>query len=104
MSFCLHIDYNTGCVGENMQPQGMQAQGMPAQGMPMASDKDWTTLLILSILLGTLGVDRFYAGSIGLGILKLITFGGCGIWTLTDIIMIATGSFKDGNGLVVSSK
>ncbi len=87
-----------------MQPQGMQ-QGVPAQGMAMMeSDKDWTVLLILSILLGSLGVDRFYAGSIGLGILKLITFGGCGVWWLIDLIMIATGSFKDGNGLVVSSK
>ncbi|MED5257308.1 MAG: TM2 domain-containing protein, partial [Candidatus Thermoplasmatota archaeon] len=33
------------------------------------SDKDWTTLLILSVLLGGLGVDRFYAGHIGLGVL-----------------------------------
>lgn len=87
-----------------MQPQGMQAQGMQAQGMPMTSDKDWVTTLLLSILVGWLGADRFYAGSIGLGILKLITLGGCGIWGLIDIILIATGSFKDGNGLPIKSK
>ena len=67
-----------------------------------ASDKDWTVLLILSILLGGLGVDRFYAGSIGLGILKLLTGGGCGIWWLIDIIMIVTGGFKDGNGVPIT--
>ena len=66
------------------------------------SDKDWTTLLILSVLLGGLGVDRFYAGHIGLGVLKLLTIGGCGIWALIDIIMVATGKFTDADGLPLS--
>ena len=48
-----------------------------------ATDKDWTVLLILSIILGSLGVDHFYSGKIGTGILKLITFGGCGIWSVS---------------------
>jgi len=65
------------------------------------SDVDWTTLLILSILLGGLGVDRFYSGHVGLGVLKLITAGGCGVWALIDMIMIATGKFRDGDGLLV---
>ena len=65
------------------------------------SDKDWTTLLILSVLLGGLGVDRFYAGHIGLGVLKLLTIGGCGIWALIDIILVATGKFTDGDGLPI---
>ena len=60
--------------------------------------KSKTTALILSIFLGSLGVDRFYIGKIGTGILKLITFGGFGIWWLVDLIMIATGSFKDKQG------
>ncbi|HOB36219.1 MAG TPA: TM2 domain-containing protein [Candidatus Avimonas sp.] len=60
--------------------------------------KSKTTALILSIFLGSLGVDRFYVGKIGTGILKLITFGGFGIWWLVDLIMIATGSFKDKQG------
>lgn len=44
--------------------------------------------LILSIVLGIYGVDRFYKGDIGLGILKLITCGGCCIWYLIDIFNI----------------
>jgi TM2 domain-containing membrane protein YozV len=53
-------------------------------------NKQWITALLLSILLGSFGVDRFYMGYIGTGILKLITFGGFGIWWLIDLILIAT--------------
>lgn len=49
----------------------------------------WLLTLIMSILFGSLGVDRFIMGHIGLGILKLITLGGCGIWWLIDLILIA---------------
>ena len=64
--------------------------------------KSKTTALILSILVGELGVDRFYLGYVGLGILKLITAGGFGIWWLIDLILIATGKMtaKDGSELV----
>lgn len=63
--------------------------------------KSKTTALILSILLGELGIDRFYLGYTGLGILKLITCGGFGIWWLVDVISIATGKLtaKDGSEL-----
>ena len=50
--------------------------------------KKWIVALLLSIFLGILGIDRFYMGYIGLGILKLITMGGFGIWWLIDLILI----------------
>ncbi len=46
--------------------------------------KDPTTLLIISILLGAYGVDRFMLGDTGLGVAKLLTAGGCGIWAIID--------------------
>ncbi|MBF1471756.1 MAG: TM2 domain-containing protein [Prevotella pallens] len=49
---------------------------------------DPTIAIVLSILLGVLGIDRFYAGETGLGVGKLLTFGGCGIWWLIDIFLI----------------
>ena len=52
--------------------------------------RNYLVALLLSIFLGWLGVDRFYVNHIGLGILKLITCGGLGIWWLIDIIMFAT--------------
>jgi TM2 domain-containing membrane protein YozV len=50
--------------------------------------KDPTTSLIVSILAGGLGIDRFMIGDTGLGIGKLLTCGGLGIWTIIDWFMI----------------
>lgn len=54
----------------------------------MAQFKDPTLALILSILVGSLGIDRFYIGDVGLGVGKLLTCGGAYIWWLVDIFMI----------------
>ena len=51
--------------------------------------KDPTTLLLVSIFLGTLGIDRFMLGDIGMGVLKLLTLGCCGILTIVDWFTIS---------------
>ncbi|TDB81408.1 TM2 domain-containing protein [Micromonospora sp. KC721] len=65
---------------------------------PGSTQKSWVVALLLCFFIGVLGVHRFYVGKIGTGILQLITFGGLGVWTLIDLILILVGSFKDKQG------
>ncbi len=65
------------------------------------SESNWIAALLLCVFLGGLGVHRFYVGKVGTGILMLLTCGGCGIWTIIDLIIIATGSFTDSDGMVL---
>lgn len=58
--------------------------------------KDPTIVLILSIFLGSFGIDRFFIGDMGLGIGKLLTGGGCGVWTIVDWFLIM-GATKQKN-------
>ncbi len=71
-----------------------QAPVAPANQQP----KEFMVALLLSIFLGQFGIDRFYMGYVGLGILKLLTGGGCGIWWLIDVILIATDKLPDSQG------
>jgi|GEM_PF-1181657 TM2 domain-containing membrane protein YozV len=57
-------------------------------------ERNYLTALLLSIFLGCLGVDRFYVNHIGLGLLKLFTFGGFFVWWIIDIIMFATKNVR----------
>jgi hypothetical protein len=84
-----------------MAPGGMQGGMMPPGGpgqMMAPGSKSWMTTLLLCAFAGTFGAHRFYVGKMGSGIGQLLTFGGCGIWTLIDLIMILTNKFTDAEG------
>ncbi|BDX52967.1 hypothetical protein JPM7_5740 [Metamycoplasma equirhinis] len=66
------------------------------------SNKSRTVLSILSFFFGGWGVDRFYAGRIGLGVAKLLTLGGLGIWALIDFILALCGVQKDSEGNAIN--
>ncbi|MCI2958400.1 TM2 domain-containing protein [Agromyces atrinae] len=65
---------------------------------PAVTLKSFYATWLLSILLGTLGADRFYLGKIGTGALKLVTLGGFGVWTLIDIALVLSGMTRDKAG------
>lgn len=69
-----------------------QPQHYPAPAHPQ---KSFVTTWLLSLLLGALGVDRFYLGKVGTGLLKLFTFGGLGVWALIDLVIILSGGMTD---------
>jgi TM2 domain-containing membrane protein YozV len=68
------------------------------------SDKDLSVAVGLSVTLGWLGVDRFYLGYSVLGVLKLLTFGGFLVWWIIDIVLLLTGTMKDGEGRALRSR
>jgi len=73
-------------------------QGYSPTGDVASSDKSFLVTWIFALFLGFFGVDRFYLGKVGTGILKLITFGGFGIWVLVDLILVLTGTQRDKQG------
>jgi TM2 domain-containing membrane protein YozV len=82
----------------NQGPSGMSPFGAPQQDLTIYSEKSRGTAFLLGFFGGVFGLDRFYAGHMGLGVLKLISCGGFGFWALIDLFLIAMGSFTDSDG------
>ncbi len=77
-----------------------QPQSKVTKANTMQSEKDrnqWVALL-LAFFFGAIGVHRIYLGYIGIGIIQLLTLGGCGIWALVDFIRIILGDLRPKNG------
>jgi TM2 domain-containing membrane protein YozV len=62
--------------------------------------KSWVVTLLLALIpvTGIIGLHRFYTGHIGIGILQVLTAGGCGIWWLIDVLLILLDSYRDSDG------
>ena len=67
-------------------------------------DTSYIVTALLSLFVGYLGVDRFYVGKVGTGLLKLFTLGGIGVWWIIDLILIYTGSFTDKAGMKLEGR
>jgi len=65
------------------------------------SQANWWTTLLLSFFFGWLGADRFYLSSPVLGLLKLCSGGGLGLWWLADLILLCANRMRDDNGGIV---
>ena len=73
-----------------------RTKAQPNPNLPATKNK--LTAILLAIFTGGFGVDRFYLGYTGLGVVKLLTAGGFGIWSLIDLIRICTGSLRPADG------
>jgi hypothetical protein len=92
--FCYNCRAETAPNASICMKCGVSLKGRAVEG----EGKDWLTTLLLCFFLGCFGVHRFYTGHTGIGVVQLLTLGGCGIWVLIDFIIIIVGNFRDAQG------
>src|SRR5712692_9875567 len=72
--------------------------GEPPRPPGSVSERSRGVALGLAIVGGMFGLHRFYTGRVQSGVLMCLTLGGCGIWYLYDVVVLAAGDFTDGEG------
>lgn len=80
-------------------PSGYPQYSPPPGPLSDTGDKSFVVAWLLSLFLGAFGVDRFYLGKVGTGLLKLFTCGGAGLWWLIDLVMVLVDGTRDARGL-----
>jgi TM2 domain-containing membrane protein YozV len=74
-----------------------------AQATDVATgDRSYLLTWLFALLLGSLGVDRFYLGKARTAVVKLVTLGGFGVWTIIDLVLVLTGVQRDRDGLALT--
>lgn len=70
----------------------------PIKTKTFPRQRHFLAVFFISFMWGTFGADRFYLGKVWTGLLKLLTFGGLGIWVIVDLILVMGGSMHDKQG------
>ena len=72
---------------------------VPLELQEQVSSRRWVSAVRISLFAGGLGADRFDLGDRWLGLLKLVTFGGLGLWAFADFISLLNDNLRDADGL-----
>ncbi len=106
-SFCHACGAKTNALAEMCIKCGARLGKKASVATGEVSEKSRLTTTLLCILpawaVGVAGIHRFYLGKIGTGIAMLITLGGLGVWTLIDLIYVASGNMKDKEGKLIKN-
>ena len=82
----------------NSKTEEAGKEKVPAEAREKPKQRSWRVAFLLSLFLGFFGADRFYIGRTKSAIAKLLSFGGVGVWWLSDFILIASDWRKDADG------